>query len=618
MRSSFLRYAVAALGVILLAAVVPGFGEDYLVIKKKGGPTQKVPLTFPPEQIESFHVESGPATGAAPRGPAPSEGLTAPSTERPGGEPPGFRAEPKPLELRPAVPKDSPMILRRGPEAQRGPATTPAERPQRREGPAWVEGKVISGPVAAELPKAKGNFFVNIYKLPDNVRALPDYSAFGPTTTITADTINLDTARGDKEPADIPANTEGLGMRFMGLFAVSGEGIFQWRVHSKDGVRLHVDDKTLIENDGIHPPTSKTGYLHLAEGVHAIVLDSFNSQGSPILKLFVTPPLGQEQLFSIKEGLAGWKEPAKPYDVLWGQVYFVPKGKYPEGPDFARMTPIGRLVAPELSITGGEGIPGLPGRKDMVGIRYTGYFNVVGAGIFAFRTVADHYAKIFIGDKEIAEVTGGLKSNPDGKVGWAFLQKGSYPIRVDYFHPEGSPNLQLFVTEPLKTEELFRPSHTLEGYSTEEGKVSLIPVFAYFLKAGTKTMPNFNKLTPAGMFFTNSVDYPIDRGSREFPGVPKRDAWLGLRFYVKFSLSDAESGNYKFRVVCRDAARLIIGKKLVIGADAIGRTQDKSGSLTMEAGSHEMFLDYIQTTGPNGIQLFITPPGGEEKVFAFQ
>ncbi len=38
----------------------------------------------------------------------------------------------------------------------------------------------------------------------------------------------------------------------------------------------------------------------------------------------------------------------------------------------------------------------------------------------------------------------------------------------------------------------------------------------------------------------------------------------------------------------------------------------------MEAGSHELFLDYFQATGPNGIQLYITPPGGEEKIFAFQ
>ncbi len=148
--------------------------------------------------------------------------------------------------------------------------------------------------------------------------------------------------------------------------------------------------------------------------------------------------------------------------------------------------------------------------------------------------------------------------------------------------------------------------------------MSLIPAFVYFLKPNTKKMPNYNKLSPSGMFFTQAIDYPANRGSREFPGVPKREDWLGLRFYVKFSLSEQEAGNYKFRIVCGDAARLIIGKKIIINAEGGGKTVEQSGTATMEAGSHEMFLDYFQGTGPSALQLFITPPGGEEKGFAFQ
>jgi hypothetical protein len=478
--------------------------------------------------------------------------------------------------------------------------------------------KTPSGPVSAEVPRAVGAFFVNLYQLPEQIKALPDYGRLSPKKTVTADKIDIDPSKGEMEPVGLPEDTKGLGMRFVGMFMVSGEGIFEWRLLSKDGSRLNIDDKTVIENDGVHPPTAKTGYLHLSEGVHTIVVDSFNSSGSPVLKLSVTPPLGKERLFSMTTGLAGWKEPEKPYDVLWGQVYFVPKGNYPQGPDFSKIEPIGRLISPELNISGGEGFPGLPGRKDMVGLRYEGFFNVEGAGIFAFRLLADHYARLTIGDKTIAEVTGGTKADQDGKLGWTFLQKGSYPVGVDYFHPQGTPLLQLYVTQPVGSEEFFAPAKTLQGFSSEEGKVSQIPAFVYFLKPKTTKIPNFNKMTPAGMFFTNSIDYPVDRGSRDFPGIPKRDDWLGLRFYVKFSLSDKEAGDYKFRIVCRDAAHLIVGKKLVVNAEGVGKVQDTTGTVHLAAGSHEMFLDYMQTTGPNGIQLFITPPNGEEKVFAFQ
>ena len=296
----------------------------------------------------------------------------------------------------------------------------------------------------------------------------------------------------------------------------------------------------------------------------------------------------------------------------------MPKGAYPQGPDFSRLSPIGRIIAPELNISGGEGFPGLPGKKDMVGIRYEGFFNVRGAGIFAFRLVADHFAKLTIGAHNIAEITRTSRVDTQGKVGWAFLQQGSYPIKLDFFHPEGPPRLELYVTEPTKAEEIFSPAQTLDGFVAEEGKVNLIPAFVYFLSPNTKKLPNYNKLSPSGMFFTRAIDYPTDRGSREFPGIPKREDWFGIRFYIKFSLEQKESETYTFRVVCDDSARLIVDKKMVVNVESTGKKSEQTGSVGLEAGSHELFLDYFQATGPNGIQLYITPPGGEEKIFAFQ
>jgi hypothetical protein len=636
MRPSLTKCFLVALVLIVFAALMPSIAEDYLVIKKKGGSTQKVPLDFAPEQIESFQVESSGPTAGTPslkeRRPSAEDEETVSTSREPEKQPPLRKPEPRPSQMGPGAPPSHPMILRQRPgptpavsdqespaqPAEKQPAIAPkSERLESGEPPAAPLKRPV-GPVAAAVPGGKGSFYVNVYQLPDSVKALPDYSALRPVESLTTDKINLDPARGQSEPAGLPQNVDGLGLRFMGVFAVAGEGIFKWSVQSKDGVRLNIDDKTLIENDGVHDAAVKTGYLHLGEGVHAIVLDSFNSKGTPFLKLLVTPPVGQEQIFSIRNGLAGWKEPAKPYDVLWGQVYFVPKGNYPQGPDFSRLTPIGRIIAPELSITGGEGFPGLPTRKDMVGIRYEGFFNVHGAGIFAFRLIADYFAKLTIGTHTIAEINKSAKIDPEGKIGWAFLQQGSYPIKLDFFHPEGPPRLALYVTQPTKSEEIFSPAQVLDGFVAEEGKVNLIPAFVYFLNPNTKKLPNYNKLSPSGMFFTRAIDYPPDRGSREFPGIPKREDWLGIRFYVKFSLNQEESGTYGFRVVCDDSARLIIDKKMVVNLESTGKVSEQSGNVGMEAGSHELFLDYFQATGPNGIQLYITPPGGEEKIFAFQ
>ena len=641
MKLSTFRTILTLLMLMFFLMASVGFAEDYLVIKKKSGPTQKVPLNFPPDQIESFQVESGPNTQPSNAGaqlnPTGGDGK---NVQAPGERPATTSDEGQVSNSGSKVLIQEPQEFKRGPQIKQGqgpgisgPTRHTAPGPERAvpfNGPDQTHPRPSSGveqrPVSTttqgqgtsnqQPATTRSVFNVGIFKLPDNIAALPDFSAFKPFKVLATDRIDLDPAKGENEPSDLPAKMDDTGLRFMGTFLVSGEGLFRWRVESKDGVRLSIDDKTIIENDGVHQAASKDGYIHLAEGVHSIILDSFNSKGAPMLKLFVQGPTGQEQLFSISNGLLGWKEPTKPYDVLWGHIYFVPQGNYPEGPDFGKLTPVGRLIAPQLDIVGGN-FPGIPGRRDMIGLKYQGFFNVEGAGIFAFRLIADNFAKLMIGKNPIVEMTKGSK-NEQGVTGWAFLQQGSYPIVVDYFHPQGEPKLQLFVTQPTKPEELFSPAHTLTGFPADSGKLSLIPAFVYFVPTNTKKMPNFNKLSPAGMFFTKSIDYPIDRGTREFPGIPKREEWFGIRFYVKFSLSEQEAGTYKFRIVCDDSARLIIGKKMVVNAEGGGgKPVTQSGSVELTPGSHEMFLDYLQTTGPDGVQLFITPPSGQEKIFSF-
>ncbi|MCL5126166.1 MAG: PA14 domain-containing protein [Deltaproteobacteria bacterium] len=633
MKLSNCRIPLLLLLLISFLTVSVGSAEDYLVIKKKSGPTQKIPLNFPPDQIESFQVESGPnqqpaSTGAQPQSSGTSEKGAQGTGQRPAAisdeaPPSGSSAQSVPTQETQPQTKGPSLFgpTRRTLGTEKGTSVTGQDQSQPKPSVGPEKGALSVAPEnhgTANLQQTptRSAFTVGVFKLPDNIAGLPDFSAFKASKVISSDRIDLDPAKGENQPAGLPEKLDDTGLRFIGTFLVSGEGLFRWRVESKDGVRLNIDDKTVIENDGIHPSASKDGFTHLAEGVHSIILDSFNSKGAPLLKLFVQPPTGPEELFSISKGLVGWKEPAKPYDVLWGHIYFVPQGNYPDGPDFNKLSPIGRLIAPKLDIVGGN-FPGIPGRTDMIGLKYQGFFNVEGAGIFAFRLVADNYAKLMIGKNPIVEMNKGSK-NDQGALGWAFLQQGSYPIMLDYFHAKGEPKLQLFVAQPTKPEELFSPAQTLTGFPSDSGKLSLIPAFVYFLPTNTKKMPNFNKLSPAGMFFTKSINYPVDRGSREFPGIPKREEWFGVRFYVKFSLSDQEAGTYKFRVVCDDSARLIIGKKLVINAEGGGgKPVTQSGSVELTPGSHEMFLDYLQTTGPDGVQLFITPPGGQEKIFSF-
>ncbi len=87
MRPSLVRNLLAAVMIIALGIVAQGRVEDYLVIKKEGGSDQKIPLDFPPEQIESFQVESAAPTTGTPsireRRPAQADEESAPSAREP-------------------------------------------------------------------------------------------------------------------------------------------------------------------------------------------------------------------------------------------------------------------------------------------------------------------------------------------------------------------------------------------------------------------------------------------------------------------------------------------------------------------------------------------------------
>ncbi|MGB9617724.1 MAG: hypothetical protein ACPL7J_10425, partial [Desulfomonilaceae bacterium] len=81
MRSSVLKIVAAAASLLILWLPYHAIAEDYLIIKKKSGGTQRIPLNFPPDQIDSLQVESGPK-GAAP---AEREAEGQPEVGRPAG-----------------------------------------------------------------------------------------------------------------------------------------------------------------------------------------------------------------------------------------------------------------------------------------------------------------------------------------------------------------------------------------------------------------------------------------------------------------------------------------------------------------------------------------------------
>ncbi len=122
---------------------------------------------------------------------------------------------------------------------------------------------------------------------------LPDFDGLTPKDSGALSAVNL-----EKWP-----QREYFGLRLKGYVRAPEDGVYNFELSSDDGSRLSIDGRTIVDNDGLHSMTAKTGSAALARGLHAIEIDYFNKTGG----------LG----LALKWGLAGQApKPVDPAD-LW-------------------------------------------------------------------------------------------------------------------------------------------------------------------------------------------------------------------------------------------------------------------------------------------------------------
>ncbi|MFW5876635.1 MAG: PA14 domain-containing protein [Myxococcota bacterium] len=137
----------------------------------------------------------------------------------------------------------------------------------------------------------------------------------------------------------------------------------------------------------------------------------------------------------------------------------------------------------------------------------------------------------------------------------------------------------------------------------------------YFLPENTRKLPDFDEIEPTGTVYADEIDIPKRRFEEGFPGIDERFEWFGVVYTGTFDVTKA--GEHEFRLLSDDGSKLWIDGELIIDNDGQHPPEDKTGSIELEAGEHEIVVEYFQ--GPRhhiALQLFMTPPGGEETLFS--
>jgi len=154
--------------------------------------------------------------------------------------------------------------------------------------------------------------------------------------------------------------------------------------------------------------------------------------------------------------------------------------------------------------------------------------------------------------------------------------------------------MTLLMLLALAQDEL-KPGLVGEYYHTGERLLDF-PV----LEAGAK--PRFKRVD-------KRIDF--DRTLVGFHGTKLKDD-----FYVRWSglVRIAKPGKWKFLTVSDDGSRLRIAGRVVVENGGTHEMREAAGELELEAGDHEIVIDYFERYGPAGIRVLWEGPGQNKDV----
>jgi hypothetical protein len=93
---------------------------------------------------------------------------------------------------------------------------------------------------------------------------------------------------------DLPTEySNEFGALFEGFLLIPEDGIYEFALVSDDGSQLQIGGRVVVDNDGLHGATQRSGAAALAAGPHQFALLYFEAGGGKELRLLVRRPGGE-------------------------------------------------------------------------------------------------------------------------------------------------------------------------------------------------------------------------------------------------------------------------------------------------------------------------------------
>jgi hypothetical protein len=164
-----------------------------------------------------------------------------------------------------------------------------------------------------------------IYLLKRDTEDLPNFNRLQSIGTIYTTSLGITPRSFMLGFPGITDRFEWFAIDYTGRIWVEEPGIYRFRLLSDDGAKLYINGKTLIDNDGQHPPVTVTGSARLSRGVHQLRVSYFQGPREQVALMLAVarPGNGQWSLFDTKD----FQPPADPAEWRPGEVTEVKRGR---------------------------------------------------------------------------------------------------------------------------------------------------------------------------------------------------------------------------------------------------------------------------------------------------
>ncbi len=141
-----------------------------------------------------------------------------------------------------------------------------------------------------------------VYKLKPESKKLPNFKNLTPVATIYAYSLAITPRDFTQGIPGVPDLLEWFAIDYTGKFYINDAGEYRFFLTSDDGSKLWIDDREVVDNNGLHAPETVEGKAKLSRGIHTIHVTYFQGPRYHVaLTLDVLPPGGEKKTFDLRD-----------------------------------------------------------------------------------------------------------------------------------------------------------------------------------------------------------------------------------------------------------------------------------------------------------------------------